>query len=65
MSKETEVRNLTATKQSVLSASALSRVYMSEDVKFTDNSSVSPDGFTMLFENTKTVDIADTKFSGN
>lgn len=41
-------------------ASALSSVYMSEDVKFTDNNSESPDGLTMLFESTKDIDISDT-----
>ena len=41
-------------------ASALSSVYMSDDIKFTDNNSESPDGLTMLFESTKDIDIADT-----
>jgi len=52
-------------KMSVLSAISQSSVYTSDDVRFIDNISGSKSGYTMGFQNTLNVEIADTSFSGN
>ena len=50
--KKTEVRNLLATKNAVLSASALSNVYTTNNVKITGNEAQNDDGSTFLLQNT-------------
>ena len=65
LTNKTEVMNLTAQRQSVLSAISQSKVTTSNDVKFIDNSAMRSDGVTMLFRNTKKIRIADTYFKGN
>ena len=65
LTQETEVRNLIATKSAVLSASALSRIHTSRDVKFVGNLAQSDDGQTLSLQNTETVIIEDTEFSRN
>jgi hypothetical protein len=65
LSSGTEVRNMRGKKMSVLSAISQSSVYTSDDVRFIDNISGSKSGYTMDFQNTLWVEIADTSFSGN
>ena len=55
ISKNTEVRSLVGQKASVLNAISQSSVYISEDVRFIDNKSISTNGFTMNFKNTREV----------
>ena len=65
LTQGTEVRNLIAQKSAVLSASALSNIHTSHDVKFVGNTALNNDGQTLSLENTETVEIEDTEFSGN
>lgn len=65
LSQQTEVRNLVAKQQSVLAASAQSSVIISDGVKFINNNSNSPDGYTMAFENVFEVNITEASFIGN
>ena len=49
LSDKTEVRNLLAQKQSVLSAISQSSVHASRDVRFIDNETGAANGYTMQF----------------
>jgi len=65
LSNNTEVKNLLAQKQSVLSAISQSSFTTTNDVRFIDNKSSNTEGYTMSFLNTNKVDIEETIFSGN
>ena len=52
LSNQTQVRNLLATKNAVLSASALSNVYTKNSVVIAGNEAQNDDGQTFLLQNT-------------
>lgn len=62
---ESEIRNLVAQKQGVISAISQSSVYTTKGVRFVDNTSFNLEGFTMQLLNTKEVIIDSTDFVGN
>ena len=57
LANNTEVRNLWAAKQSVLSAISQSSFFASNNVSFVSNNAESGDGYTLQFANTKHVNI--------
>lgn len=65
LSKKTVVQNMTGQKMAVLTAISQSSVYTESDVLFIDNNTANKDGFTMKFENTKEILLADSRFIGN
>ena len=63
--RNTEIRNLRALNQAVLSAFSLSSVYVEDEVRFINNTAISSSGITISLQNTDLVVISDAHFDGN
>ena len=65
LGQQSELSNLKALNQAALSAYSMSNVYISEDVRFINNTVLSATGTTISLQNTDVVEIKDALFTGN